>query len=255
MIKLKSEHEIELMRTAGRIAAAAITAAAHAIAPGVTTRHLDDIVRKTIEGNGATPSFLHYCGFPASACISVNDEVIHGIPSGRALKAGDIVKLDVGANYKGFHGDTAATFPVGEVSEEAKRLIAVTRQSFYEGIKRAREGFRISDISHTVQAYAEENGMSVVRKFVGHGVGSELHESPEVPNFGEPGRGPRLLRGMTIAVEPMVNIGTYNVRVQPDGWTVLTGDGKLSAHYEHTILITGGEPEILTFRQEESRGY
>ena len=247
MIKLKSEHEIELMRTDGRIAAAAMTAAAHAIAPGVTTRHLDDIVRRTIEGNGATPSFLHYCGFPASACISVNDEVIHGIPGHRVLREGDIVSVDVGAYKDGFHGDCAATYPCGEISEEARRLIEVTRQSFFEGLRYAREGYRLPDLSGAIQKYVESNGFSVVREYVGHGIGSKMLEAPEVPNYVEPRMGrPRFLRGMTIAVEPMVNAGGAAVKVMPDGWTVKTADGRLSAHYENTILITDGEPELLT---------
>ena len=230
-----------------RITALARKAAYDAVAPGVTTDDIDRIVRKTIEEAGAKPSFLGYGGFPASACVSINDEVIHGIPSKkRVVRSGDIVKIDVGAYIGGFHGDCACTVPCGEVSEEAKRLIEVTRQSFYEGIKFAREGCRVSDISAAVQAYAQANGFSVVRSFVGHGVGRQLHESPEVPNFGRPGHGVRLQRGMTLAVEPMVNAGVYDVRVLSDGWTVKTKDGKLSAHYENTIAITDGEPEILT---------
>ncbi|SKA63400.1 methionyl aminopeptidase [Butyricicoccus pullicaecorum DSM 23266] len=235
------------MRVACRITALARKAAYDAVAPGVTTDDIDRIVRKTIEEAGAKPSFLGYGGFPASACVSINDEVIHGIPSKkRVVRSGDIVKIDVGAYIGGFHGDCACTVPCGEVSEEAKRLIEVTRQSFYEGIKFAREGCRVSDISAAVQAYAQANGFSVVRSFVGHGVGRQLHESPEVPNFGRPGHGVRLQRGMTLAVEPMVNAGVYDVRVLSDGWTVKTKDGKLSAHYENTIAITDGEPEILT---------
>ena len=235
------------MRVACRITALARKAAYDAVAPGVTTDDIDRIVRKTIEEAGAKPSFLGYGGFPASACVSINDEVIHGIPSKkRIVRSGDNVKIDVGAYIGGFHGDCACTVPCGEVSEEAKRLIEVTRQSFYEGIKFAREGCRVSDISAAVQAYAQANGFSVVRSFVGHGVGRQLHESPEVPNFGRPGHGVRLQRGMTLAVEPMVNAGVYDVRVLSDGWTVKTKDGKLSAHYENTIAITDGEPEILT---------
>ena len=211
------------------------------------TRSFPGLPRTTSTGLSAKPSFLGYGGFPASACVSINDEVIHGIPSKkRVVRSGDIVKIDVGAYIGGFHGDCACTVPCGEVSEEAKRLIEVTRQSFYEGIKFAREGCRVSDISAAVQAYAQANGFSVVRSFVGHGVGRQLHESPEVPNFGRPGHGVRLQRGMTLAVEPMVNAGVYDVRVLSDGWTVKTKDGKLSAHYENTIAITDGEPEILT---------
>ena len=195
---------------------------------------------------GAKPSFLGYGGFPASACISVNDTVIHGIPGGYVLRDGDIVSIDVGAYYQGFHGDCAETFACGQISPEAQRLIDVTRQSFYEGIKYAKRGHRVSDISHAVQKHVESNGFSVVRSFVGHGVGAQLHEEPEVPNFGAPGRGPRLLPGMTLAVEPMVNVGDWQVKVLADQWTVVSADGSLTAHYENTILITEGEPEILT---------
>lgn len=246
MIRVKSTGELEQMRTAGRITAIARKAAADAVRPGVTTGEIDRVVRRTIEGFGAKPSFLGYGGFPGSACISVNDEVIHGIPGKRVLKVGDIVKIDVGAFIGGFHGDCACTVPCGEIDPEAQRLIEVTRQSFYEGIRFAHEGNRVSDISHAVQVYCEEHGFSVVRKFVGHGVGVELHESPEVPNFGKPGHGLRLHKGMTLAIEPMVNQGVYDVRILPDGWTVKTRDGKLSAHYENTIAVTDGEPEILT---------
>lgn len=235
------------MRKACRITALARKAAADAVKPGVTTGEIDRVVRKTIEDAGATPSFLGYGGFPASACVSVNDEVIHGIPSKtRVVHEGDIVKVDVGAYIGGFHGDCAATIPCGEISEEATRLIEVTRQSFYEGIKFAREGNRISDISHAIQTYVEANGFSVVRSYVGHGVGAALHESPEVPNFGRPGHGVRLQRGMTLAIEPMVNVGVVDIKVLPDGWTVKTRDGRLSAHYENSIAITDGDPEILT---------
>ena len=234
------------MRRAGRITAQARALAGEMVRPGVTTKEIDKAVHDFIVSQGAKPSFLHYAGYPASACISANDVVIHGIPDGRVLREGDIVSVDVGAYWGGFHGDCAATFACGEISPEAEKLIAVTKQSFFEGIKFARQGYRISDISHAVQSYVEENGFSVVRSFVGHGVGEELHEAPEVPNFGAPGRGPRLLRGMTIAVEPMVNQGTYDVRVLKDKWTTVTVDGKLSAHYENTVLITDGEPEILT---------
>lgn len=247
MITLKSPKEISLMRKAGAIADAARRACGAAVEPGITTYELDAIARKVIEGYGARPSFLNYNGFPGSICCSVNDEVIHGIPSKkRIIKEGDIVKVDVGAYIGGVHGDCACTVPCGAVSEEAERLIAVTRQSFFEGIKFAKEGYRLSDISHAVQAYCEANGFSVVRDFVGHGIGEELHESPEVPNYGRPGHGIRLQRGMVLAIEPMVNVGAYSVRVLPDGWTVKTRDGKLSAHYENTVAITDGEPEILT---------
>ena len=246
MIPIKNEREISVMRRACKITAAARALAGEMVRPGVTTKEIDKAVHDFIVSQGATPSFLNYSGYPASACISVNNTVIHGIPDSRVLKEGDIVSVDVGAKWGGFHGDCAATFACGEISLEAKKLIEVTRQSFFEGVKFARQGYRISDIGHAVQTYVEANGFSVVRSFIGHGVGEHLHEEPEVPNYGKPGRGPRLIRGMTIAVEPMVNAGTFDVKVLKDGWTTVTADGKLSAHYENTVLITDGEPEILT---------
>ena len=247
MIILKSAHEIELMRQAGKITAAARALAGEMVAPGVTTQEIDKGVHRYIKSQGAVPSFLNYNGYPASVCISVNDEVIHGIPGNRVLKDGDIVSIDVGAYKDGFHGDCAATFACGNISDEARRLIEVTRQSFFEGLRYAREGYRLPDLSGAIQRYVESNGFSVVRDFIGHGIGAKLHESPEVPNYVEPRAGrPRFLRGMTIAVEPMVNMGKAGVRVMPDGWTVKTADGRLSAHYENTILITDGEPELLT---------
>ncbi len=247
MIHIKSEEELEKMRNAGRITALARKAGADAVRPGITTAEIDRVVRKTIESMGAKPSFLGYNGFPGSACVSVNDEVIHGIPSQmRVLKEGDIVKIDVGAFIGGCHGDCACTVPCGEVSAEAQKIIDVTRQSFFEGIRFARVGKRLFDISAAVQDYVEKNGFSVVRKYVGHGIGSKMHESPEVPNFGKHGHGLRLQKGMTLAVEPMVNAGVFEVKVLQDGWTVKTKDGRLSAHYENTIAITDGEPEILT---------
>ena len=246
MITLKSSQEIELMRRAGKITAAARALARDMVKPGVTTQQIDEAVYKFIVSQGATPSFLNYGGFPASACISVNDEVIHGIPGKRVLREGDIVSVDVGAYIGGFHGDCAGTYPCGQVSDEAMRLIRVTQQSFFEGLKFAKEGYRVSDIGAAVQAYVEAEGFSVVREFVGHGIGRKLHESPEVPNYGKPGHGPRLLRGMTLALEPMVNMGGAAIRQLSDGWTVKTVDGKYAAHYENTLLITAGEPEILT---------
>jgi len=246
MIRLKTRQEVELMRRAGAIAAAARSLAGKMAAPGVTTLEIDKAIHDFIKKNGATPTFLNYNGFPGSACISVNDEVIHGIPGGRKLQDGDIVSIDVGATYKGYVADCADTFTVGECSEDAKRLIEVTRQSFFEGLKYAKVGYRVSDISHAVQEYVEGNGFSVVRDYVGHGVGAALHEDPEVPNYGKPGHGPRLAAGMTLAVEPMVNFGGAAIKVLPDGWTVKTADGSLSAHYENSFLITNGEPEILT---------
>ena len=250
MISVKNERELEVMRRAGRVTAAARALAGSMVRPGVKTIEIDKAVHDFIVSQGAKPSFLNYAGYPASACISVNDVVIHGIPDGRVLREGDIVSVDVGAYWGGFHGDCAATFACGEISPEARRLIEVTKQSFFEGIQFARQGYRVSDISHAVQTYVERHGFSVVRSFVGHGVGEEMHEAPEVPNFGAPGRGPRLIRGMTIAVEPMVNQGTYDVRVLKDKWTTVTVDGKLSAHYENTVAITDGEPEILTVSEE-----
>lgn len=247
MITLKSPHEIDLMRRSGKITAAARALAGEMVKPGVTTQEINDAVERFIRKQGAVPSFLHYNGYPASACISVNDEIIHGIPSPkRVLQEGDIVSVDVGAYIGGFHGDCAATFPCGRISPEARHLIDVTRQSFFEGIRFAREGQRLQDISAAVQSYVEQNGFSVVREYVGHGVGARMHESPEIPNFGRPGHGPRLLRGMTLAVEPMVNAGSAAITQLSDGWTVKTADGKWAAHYENTILITDGEPEILT---------
>ena len=246
MITLKSSHEIDLMRRAGKITAAARALAGEMVRPGVTTQEIDSAVEQFIRKQGAVPSFLNYHGYPASACISVNDEIIHGIPGKRVLQEGDIVSVDVGAYIGGFHGDCAATFACGKISEEAQNLIDVTRQSFFEGIKFAKEGHRLQDISAAIQSYVEDRGYSIVREYVGHGVGAEMHESPEIPNFGRPGRGPRLLRGMTLAIEPMVNAGTAAIKLMPDGWTVRTLDGKWAAHYENTVLITDGEPEILT---------
>ena len=246
MISIKTQRELEVMRKACKITAAARALAGEMVRPGVTTGEIDRAVHDFIVSQGAKPSFLHYQGYPGSACISVNEVVIHGIPGKRVLKEGDIVSVDVGACYQGFHGDCAATFACGAISPEAQKLIDVTKQSFFEGIQFARQGNRVSDISHAVQTYVEANGFSVVRAFVGHGVGEHLHEEPSVPNYGSPGKGPRLVKNMTIAVEPMVNMGTYEVRVLKDGWTTVTADGKLAAHYENTILITDGEPEILT---------
>ena len=246
MITLKSSHEIDLMRRSGKITAAARALAGEMVKPGVTTQEINDAVERFIRKQGAVPSFLHYNGYPASVCISVNDEIIHGIPGKRVLREGDIVSIDVGAYIGGFHGDCAATFPCGRISPEAQRLIDVTRQSFFEGIRFAREGQRLQDVSSAIQSYVEENGFSVVREYVGHGVGAKMHESPEIPNYGRPGHGPRLLRGMTLAIEPMVNAGAAAIQQLSDGWTVKTADGKWAAHYENTILITDGAPEILT---------
>ena len=245
MIAIKNERELSIMRQACKITAAARALAGEMVRPGVTTKQIDKAVHDFIVSQGAKPSFLGYHGFPASTCISVNSTIIHGIPGDYVLKEGDIVSIDVGAFYKGFHGDCAATFPCGAISTEAQKLIDVTKQSFFEGIRFATRGHRVSDISHAIQTYVESNGYSVVRAFVGHGVGAQLHEEPEVPNYGAAGRGPRMIPGMTLAIEPMVNEGTYDVRVLRDGWTTVTADGKLSAHSENTVLITDGEPEIL----------
>ena len=246
MIAIKNERELALMRQACKITAAARALAGEMVRPGVSTKEIDKAVHDYLVSQGAKPSFLNYGGFPASSCISVNATVIHGIPGSYVLQEGDIVSVDVGAHYKGFHGDCAATYPCGAISAEAQKLIDVTKQSFFEGIRFAKYGHRVSDISHAIQTYVESNGFSVVRTFVGHGVGAQLHEEPEVPNFGAPGRGPRLIPGMTLAIEPMVNSGTVDVRILKDRWTTVTEDGKLSAHYENTVLITDGEPEILT---------
>ena len=250
MISIKSAPEIEKMRAAGRLTAQARKLAGSLVRPGITTMEIDKAVRRFIESHGAKPSFLGLYGFPGSACISVNEVVIHGIPGPRKLKEGDIVSIDVGAFIGGFHGDCAATYPCGEVSEEASKLIQVTQQSFWEGIKNARRGCRVSDIGHAVQVYVESFGFSVVRDFVGHGVGARLHEAPEVRNFGPAGHGPRLQPGMTIAVEPMVCAGGWQVENREGSWTTVTKDGSLAAHYENTILITEDGPEILTVTED-----
>ena len=247
MIVLKTGRELKIMKEACSISAGALEVAGKAVEPGVTTAEIDRLAEEYIRRRGGEPNFKNYEGYPATACISINNEVIHGIPSEkRKLRAGDIVSIDLGAKFDGYHGDNAATFACGDVSPEAKRLMDTTRESLYEGIHAVCAGGRIGDIGHAVQSYVEARGYSVVRQFVGHGVGTHLHEAPEVPNFGTPGRGIRLLPGMTIAIEPMVNAGGYDVKVQPDGWTVLTKDGSLSAHFEHTIVITADGPKIMT---------
>lgn len=247
MIVLKTGRELKIMKEACSISAGALEVAGKAVEPGATTAEIDRLAEEYIRRRGGEPNFKNYEGYPATACISINNEVIHGIPSEkRKLRAGDIVSIDLGAKFDGYHGDNAATFACGDVSPEAKRLMDTTRESLYEGIRAACAGGRIGDIGHAVQSYVEARGYSVVRQFVGHGVGTHLHEAPEVPNFGIPGRGIRLMPGMTIAIEPMVNAGGYDVKVQPDGWTVLTKDGSLSAHFEHTIVITADGPKIMT---------
>lgn len=250
-IYVKSNREIELMRKAGKLTAQACSIARQAVADGVTTKQINKHVHEFIVKNGGYPTFLNYGGFPGSLCISVNDEIIHGIPGKKVIHNGDIVSLDVGATIQGFVGDCAMTVPCGEISEEAKRLIEVTRQSFFEGLKFAKVGYRVSDIGAAVQDYVESHGYSVVREYVGHGVGHRLHEAPEVPNYRANMRpDPRLVKGMTIAIEPMVNAGESEVRSLSDGWTVLTADGSLSAHYENSVLITDGEAEILTMAED-----
>ncbi len=247
MVILKTTREIAKMRNAGRISQRALQEAGRAVQPGVSTYEIDCIVRDYIEKQGATPSFLGYGGFPASACISVNNVVIHGIPSKKQiLKNGDIVSIDVGAKFEGYHGDNAWTFPCGDISKEAQALLDATREALFEGIKNAVAGARIGDIGHAVQQYAEARSYSVVRDFVGHGVGAKLHEDPSVPNYGMPHKGIRLLPGMTIAIEPMITQGTHKVKVLDDGWTTVTADGKLAAHFEHTVAITSDGTVILT---------
>ena len=249
MIIVKNSEQLTYMKKAGVITAEALLVAEDAIRPGVTTKEIDAKIKRFIEKCGAIPSFLGYGGFPGSACISLNSEVIHGIPSDKViLTEGDIVKIDVGARYRGYNGDSARTYPVGKVSDEALRLISVTKESFYEALKVAKAGNRVGDIGNAVEKFVISNGFSVVRDYVGHGVGKDLHEEPEIPNFGRAGHGARLYAGMTLAIEPMVNEGTADVKVRRDGWTVVTQDGKLSAHYENTVAITDSEPIILTAR-------
>ena len=247
MIIIKSGQEIDLMRESGKVTGYILKELENVVRPGITTADINDFVEKTIRENGMIPTFLGYGGFPASACVSINEEVVHGIPDRkRILNEGDIVSVDVGSTYKGYVSDAARTYAVGTISEEAQRLIDVTRESFFSGIEMCRVGCRLSDISHAVQEKAEGEGFSVIRDFVGHGVGQNMHEDPQIPNFGKPGRGPRLAAGMVFAIEPMICQGTYDVRTLENDWTVVTLDGKLSAHYENTVVITDGEPELLT---------
>jgi len=247
MITIKSEREILLMKQAGRIVALAHQEVKKHIKPGVTTLQLDQIVEQVIRDNDAIPSFKGYGGFPGSACTSVNEQVVHGIPSKKVkLKSGDMISVDIGAQYKGYHGDSAWSYTVGEVSPEVSKLMEVTKESLFEGLKYAKAGNRLTDISHAIQVYAESFGYSVVRDFVGHGLGKQLHEDPQIPNYGLPGKGPLLKKGMTLAIEPMINMGRKEVKVLKDNWTAVTIDKKPSAHYEHSILITDDEPIILT---------
>ena len=249
MIIIKSKREIELMREPCKVTAELLDDLAGFIRPGVSTMDISEFVEERITGHGMTPTFKGYGGFPAAACVSVNEEVIHGIPhSSRKLREGDIVSIDVGATYRGYNSDAARTYPVGVISAEDRRLIDVTRQSFFEGIKYAMEGFRIGDIGHAVQQYAESFGMGVIRDYTGHGTGTRLHEDPFIPNYGKPGKGAKIERNMTLAIEPMIALGSYEVRVLGNEWTVVTVDGKKAAHYENTVLVTDGEPEILTLQ-------
>jgi len=246
VIIIKSTREIEQLKRANAIVAEVFQKLKEAIVPGITTKELDQIAEEMILSGGATPAFKGYRGFPATLCISINEEVVHGIPGQRRLKEGDIVSLDVGANLNGYFGDAAITFPVGEVDLMAKRLLEVTEKALYIGIDKAKAGNRLFDISYAIQTWVESNGFSVVRDFVGHGIGKDLHEEPQIPNFGSPHQGPRLEKGMVFALEPMVNEGTYGVRILSDGWTVVTADGKRSAHFEHSIVITDGGAEVLS---------
>lgn len=252
MVKIKTPEQIEKMRVAGQVVARTLEALQNAIVPGkTTTQDLDELAERVLLEAGATPSFKGYHGYPASICASVNEEVVHGIPGPRVLQSGDILGIDIGAIVNGWHGDSAVTVPVGEVTDEARRLLRVAREALFRGIAEARVGNRLSDVSYAIQEYAERHGYSVVRELVGHGIGSEMHEDPQVPNFGKPGRGVVLAEGMTLAIEPMVNAGVYHVDTLTDGWTVVTRDRKLSAHFEHTVAITADGPEILTLRREE----
>lgn len=246
MITIKSKREIAYMRDAGRIVAGTFKELLKLIKPGVTTAELACVAEEFIISQGAKPAFKGLYGFPACICVSINEEVVHGIPGLRKLKDGDIISIDIGTEINGYYGDGAQSFPVGKVADKGLRLLRITEESLYEGIKKAREGNRLSDISNAIQTHVEKNGYSVVRDYVGHGIGKSMHEEPQVPNFGQPNRGPRLKSGMTLAIEPMVNIGTHEVYTLTDNWTVITKDAELSAHFEHTVAITEGEPEILT---------
>ncbi|HEY3297689.1 MAG TPA: type I methionyl aminopeptidase [Armatimonadota bacterium] len=253
MITIKSKSEIEKMRAAGAVVAKALEAVIASIVPGKTTTFdIDNVAEAVIVGAGAIPSFKGYNGYPAVACVSVNDEVVHGIPGPRRLLEGDIVGIDLGAILEGYHGDSAVTIPVGDVSDEATRLMRVTRESLFVGIRAAQLGNRLSDIGHAIQVYAERRGFSVVRDLVGHGIGRNMHEDPQVPNYGKPGKGPKLEEGMTLAIEPMLNAGAYPIEVLADHWTIVTKDRSLSAHFEHTVAITENGPDILTLRSGET---
>ena len=251
-ISIKSDAEIKKMRQAAKILVKTHELVANHIKVGVTTRELDQIAESYIISQGAIPSFKDYGGYPATICASINDEVVHGIPSKRKLQQGDILSVDIGVYHNGYHSDAARSYGIGELSPDMQKLIDVTKQSFYEGIKFAKDGHHLSEISQAIQKYAESNGFSIVRDLVGHGIGKELHEEPQIPNYKTPGRGPKLRKGMVLAIEPMVNMGTWEVNVLDDDWTVVTRDGMPSAHYENTIVITDGEPEILTISKEDT---
>lgn len=247
MIIIKNQIELDMMRKAGRLTGETLKMIKEHIRPGISTLEIDSLCEEFITRHGAKPSFKNYQGFTGSICASVNEVVIHGIPSkDKILQEGDIISVDVGAYLNGFHGDAARTFPVGEISEEAARLVRVTEESFFKGIESASDGKRLGDISHAIQVHAEMNGFSIVRDFTGHGIGRNLHEDPQIPNYGVEGRGPKLVKGMVLAIEPMVNAGTYHVKVLGDNWTTVTRDGRLAAHYENTVIITDGAPEIIT---------
>ena len=246
MISVKSPREIELMRIAGRIVAETHELLREVIRPGITTLELDTIAEAHIKKSGGIPAFEGYNGFPASICSSINEQVVHGIPGSTMLKDGDIIGIDIGAVYEGYYGDAARSYGIGHIDDERERLLKVTEESFFAGIEHALAGKRLSDVSNAIQKHVESNGFSIVRDFVGHGIGSSMHEEPQIPNYGPPNKGPRLVAGMALAIEPMVNLGKYAVKVLKDGWTVVTADGKPSAHYENTIVITNGKPEILT---------
>ena len=253
MIELKSEREVSLIKEASSIVAEVIHYTRPMVVPGVTTLKLNDSARELILKLGGIPAFKGYRGFPGDICTSINEEVVHGIPGKRRLKDGDILSLDIGVKFGGYYGDAAVTIPVGNVSKEAKRLLEVTEEALYIGIGSARQGMRLSDLSHAIQTHAEKNGFSVVREFVGHGIGAKMHEEPQIPNFGEPNHGPRLKNGMVLAIEPMINAGGLEVEILRDGWTAITKDRRLSAHFEHTVLITDKEPEILTKCQKKKQ--
>ena len=248
MITIKSQAELETMREAGRIVALALEAVSEAVAPGVTTAELDLLAEELIRNGGAEPSFKGYRGFPATLCLSVNEEVVHGIPGARRLKGGDLLKVDCGAYFQGYHGDAAISVPVGEVSRDLAKLAEATRTALFKGIEQTREGAYLTDISHAIESYAQGRGYSVVRDYAGHGLGRALHEDPEVPNYGPPGRGPKLRAGMVLCIEPMLNIGAHEVDLAPDGWTVVTKDGMPSSHFEHTVAVTAEGPWVLTER-------